>query len=294
MSRYTLAGLIYKEKVDSGEKKAEVINCTVSGYAVEFYRKGASSTPALGGLVGINFGDIKNSSATCNVYNGNNDGIVGGLVGSLNGTGTIDQCYAGGTLGYKQNGKSGGLVGGFVNVWGYGQDNVSQRDMRVSNSYAANARLSSNMPDSAKWNFTVVAPMYDDNIWNTQVKISNCYYLDGSGIVDITLKDDGFSQRLTSQQLSHQEIDGFNWADAGHTFPWSAGLIGKAYPYPTATTGADGQPVHYGDWYGSGTATYDAPDVTAQEEDPVADAIPLEPEESREADQAQPTEETTD
>ena len=265
-----LAGLIYKEKVDSGEKKAEVINCTVSGYAVEFYRKGASSTPALGGLVGINFGDIKNSSATCNVYNGNNDGIVGGLVGSLNGTGTIDQCYAGGTLGYKQNGKSGGLVGGFVNVWGYGQDNVSQRDMRVSNSYAANARLSSNMPDSAKWNFTVVAPMYDDNIWNTQVKISNCYYLEGSGIVDITLKDDGFSQRLTSQQLSHQEIDGFNWADAGHTFPWSAGLIGKAYPYPTATTGADGQPVHYGDWYGSGTVA----------------------EEEQEADRPQPAEKT--
>ena len=265
-----LAGLIYKEKVDSGEKKAEVINCTVSGYAVEFYRKGASTTPALGGLVGINFGDIKNSSATCNVYNGNNDGIVGGLVGSLNGTGTIDQCYAGGTLGYKQNGKSGGLVGGFVNVWGYGQDNVSQRDMRVSNSYAANARLSSNMPDSAKWNFTVVAPMYDDNIWNTQVKISNCYYLDGSGIVDITLKDDGFSQRLTSQQLSHQEIDGFNWADAGHTFPWSAGLIGKAYPYPTATTGADGQPIHYGDWYGSGIAA----------------------EEEQEADRPQPAEKT--
>ena len=291
-----LAGLIYKEKVDSGEKKAEVINCTVSGYAVEFYRKGASSTPALGGLVGINFGDIKNSSATCNVYNGNNDGIVGGLVGSLNGTGTIDQCYAGGTLGYKQNGKSGGLVGGFVNVWGYGQDNVSQRDMRVSNSYAANARLSSNMPDSAKWNFTVVAPMYDDNIWNTQVKISNCYYLDGSGIVDITLKDDGFSQRLTSQQLSHQEIDGFNWADAGHTFPWSAGLIGKAYPYPTATTGADGQPIHYGDWYSSSTATYDAPDVpdVSEEERPVADAIPPEPEENQEPDQSQSNEEATD
>lgn len=262
-----LAGLMYKEKVDSGEKKAEVINCTVSGYAVEFYRKGASSTPALGGLVG-----------------------------SLNGTGTIDQCYAGGTLGYKQNGKSGGLVGGFVNVWGYGQDNVSQRDMRVSNSYAANARLSSNMPDSAKWNFTVVAPMYDDNIWNTQVKISNCYYLDGSGIVDITLKDDGFSQRLTSQQLSHQEIDGFNWADAGHTFPWSAGLIGKAYPYPTATTGADGQPIHYGDWYSSSTATYDAPDVpdVSEEERPVADAIPPEPEENQEPDQSQSNEEATD
>ena len=265
-----LAGLIYKEKVDSGEKKAEVINCTVSGYAVEFYRKGASSTPALGGLVGINFGDIKNSSATCNVYNGNNDGIVGGLVGSLNGTGTIDQCYAGGTLGYKQNGKSGGLVGGFVNVWGYGQDNVSQRDMRVSNSYAANARLRSNMPATATWNYSVVAPSEDGNVGNSRFKVSNCYYLSDPGTVDIGLMDDGTSRGLTGRELGYLTLDGFNWADAGHTFPWSAGLIGKAYPYPTATTGADGQPVHYGDWYGSGTVA----------------------EEEQEADRPQPAEKT--
>lgn len=81
-----------------------------------------------------------------------------------------------------------------------------------------------------------------------------------------------------------------------HTFPWSAGLIGKAYPYPTATTGADGQPIHYGDWYSSSTATYDAPDVpdVSEEERPVADAIPPEPEENQEPDQSQSNEEATD
>ena len=66
--------------------------------------------------------------------------------------------------------------------------------------------------------------------------------------------DDGTSRGLTSRELGYLTMDGFTWADAGHTFSWSAGLSGKAYPYPTATTGADGQPIHYGDWYGSGTA----------------------------------------
>ena len=59
---------------------------------------------------------------------------------------------------------------------------------------------------------------------------------------------------------------------------------------------ADGQPIHYGDWYSSSTATYDAPDVpdVSEEERPVADAIPPEPEENQEPDQSQSNEEATD
>lgn len=266
-----LIGLAYKDKdAPASQKTTEIINCTVSGYEVSFQMGGSSKDPAVGGLVGINFGSIVNSSATCSVSINSNNGHLGGLAGSLNGTGSIDRCYAGGTLRYQKSGQTGGLVGGFVNVYGYGQINVSQRDMRVSNSYAANARLRSNMPATSTWNYSVVAPSEDGNVGNSRFKVSNCYYLSDPGAVDIDLMDDGTSWGLTDRELGYLTMDGFTWADAGHTFSWSAGLSGKAYPYPTATTGADGQPVHYGDWYGSGTAA----------------------EEEQEADRPQPAEKT--
>ena len=266
-----LIGLAYKDRdAPASQKTAEIINCTVSGYEVSFQMGGSSKDPAVGGLVGINFGSIVNSSATCSVSINSNNGHLGGLAGSLNGTGSIDRCYAGGTLRYQKSGQTGGLVGGFVNVYGYGQINVSQRDMRVSNSYAANARLRSNMPATSTWNYSVVAPSEDGNVGNSRFKVSNCYYLSDPGTVDIDLMDDGTSRGLTGRELGDLTLDGFTWADAGHTFSWSAGLSGKAYPYPTATTGADGQPVHYGDWYGSGTAA----------------------EEEQEADRPQPAEKT--
>lgn len=266
-----LIGLAYKDRdAPASQKTTEIINCTVSGYEVSFQMGGSSKDPAVGGLVGINFGSIVNSSATCSVSINSNNGHLGGLAGSLNGTGSIDRCYAGGTLRYQKSGQTGGLVGGFVNVYGYGQINVSQRDMRVSNSYAANARLRSNMPATSTWNYSVVAPSEDGNVGNSRFKVSNCYYLSDPGTVDIDLMDDGTSWGLTSRELGDLTMDGFTWADAGHTFSWSAGLSGKAYPYPTATTGADGQPIHYGDWYGSGTAA----------------------EEEQEADRPQPAEKT--
>lgn len=250
-----LIGLAYKDRdAPASQKTTEIINCTVSGYEVSFQMGGSSKDPAVGGLVGINFGSIVNSSATCSVSINSNNGHLGGLAGSLNGTGSIDRCYAGGTLRYQKSGQTGGLVGGFVNVYGYGQINVSLRDMRVSNSYAANARLRSNMPATSTWNYSVVAPSEDGNVGNSRFKVSNCYYLSDPGTVDIDLMDDGTSRGLTGRELGYLTMDGFTWADAGHTFSWSAGLSGKAYPYPTATTGADGQPIHYGDWYGSGTA----------------------------------------
>lgn len=266
-----LIGLAYKDRdAPASQKTTEIINCTVSGYEVSFQMGGSSKDPAVGGLVGINFGSIVNSSATCSVSINSNNGHLGGLAGSLNGTGSIDRCYAGGTLRYQKSGQTGGLVGGFVNVYGYGQINVSQRDMRVSNSYAANARLRSNMPATSTWNYSVVAPSEDGNVGNSRFKVSNCYYLSDPGTVDIDLMDDGTSRGLTGRELGDLTLDGFTWADAGHTFSWSAGLSGKAYPYPTATTGADGQPIHYGDWYGSGTAA----------------------EEEQEADRPQPAEKT--
>ncbi len=266
-----LIGLAYKDRdAPASQKTAEIINCTVSGYEVSFQMGGSSKDPAVGGLVGINFGSIVNSSATCSVSINSNNGHLGGLAGSLNGTGSIDRCYAGGTLRYQKSGQTGGLVGGFVNVYGYGQINVSQRDMRVSNSYAANARLRSNMPATSTWNYSVVAPSEDGNVGNSRFKVSNCYYLSDPGTVDIDLMDDGTSRGLPGRELGDLTLDGFTWADAGHTFSWSTGLSGKAYPYPTATTGADGQPVHYGDWYGSGTAA----------------------EEEQEADRPQPAEKT--
>lgn len=266
-----LIGLAYKDRdAPASQKTTEIINCTVSGYEVSFQMGGSSKDPAVGGLVGINFGSIVNSSATCSVSINSSNGHLGGLAGSLNGTGSIDRCYAGGTLRYQKSGQTGGLVGGFVNVYGYGQINVSQRDMRVSNSYAANARLRSNMPATGTRNYSVVAPSEDGNVGNSRFKVSNCYYLSDPGTVDIDLMDDGTSRGLTGRELGDLTLDGFTWADAGHTFSWSAGLSGKAYPYPTATTGADGQPVHYGDWYGSGTAA----------------------EEEQEADRPQPAEKT--
>ena len=266
-----LIGLAYKDRdAPASQKTTEIINCTVSGYEVSFQMGGSSKDPAVGGLVGINFGSIVNSSATCSVSINSSNGHLGGLAGSLNGTGSIDRCYAGGTLRYQKSGQTGGLVGGFVNVYGYGQINVSLRDMRVSNSYAANARLRSNMPATSTWNYSVVAPSEDGNVGNSRFKVNNCYYLSDPGTVDIDLMDDGTSQGLPGRELGDLKLDGFTWADAGHTFSWSAGLSGKAYPYPTATTGADGQPIHYGDWYGSGTAA----------------------EEEQEADRSQPAEKT--
>ena len=269
-------------------------------YCCETYNKAGSAVYRFTGLFGeaeqctlknivMVASDPANRSGyvrATNYYgNYNEEPAVGALIGlaykdrdapaSQKTTEIINCTVSGYEVSFQMGGSSkdpavGGLVGGFVNVYGYGQINVSQRDMRVSNSYAANARLRSNMPATGTRNYSVVAPSEDGNVGNSRFKVSNCYYLSDPGAVDIDLMDDGTSWGLTDRELGYLTMDGFTWADAGHTFSWSAGLSGKAYPYPTATTGADGQPVHYGDWYGSGTAA----------------------EEEQEADRPQPAEKT--
>lgn len=288
-----LVGIMYrpaaKEESAANAKMAEIINCTVSGYTVELQSDTAWSfgNPAVGGLVGVCFGSITNSSADCTVYNNSEKwGCVGGLVGSLNGTGSITNCYSGGTLKQKNDGRTGGLEGGFLDLYGYGAQangvgESSLRATQITNSYTTCVRLKENLPGE-NWNHFAVART------ESFQTVSNCYYLNESGVVDFTLAADD-STALTGEQLAELSLDGFGRADVDHTFPSSESLKGQAYPYPAVVQHA-GAYVHYGDWYSAVPADSDQP----EEEKTVTDAIPLEPEEDQEPDEPQPTEETTD
>ena len=264
-----LVGLVY---VQNKGEQAVIENCSVSGYRVEFDVDASSSMEyAVGGLAGFCFGQIRNSSAVCQValsaHNGQSEwgahGYGGGLVGSLNGEGTIDNCYAGGSISNVSKASIGGICGGFFDIYGYGYGNDSVRAMQIRNSYSYCTLSGLYTKTTLLYG---VAPTLKIGYWgwsnlvNNQIRVSDCWYLTDTVDSSLELRDAncGVSYSdLTAKILPEANsaaASGTASADNSHPFPTSTDLVGKAYPFPAVVRAMDGTYVHYGDWPVSNTS----------------------------------------
>ncbi len=247
-----LAGLLYVDKGGNqaalDKNPATARNCAVSGYTVRYDNASGNSKSATGGLAGFCFGVIENCSAVNREVAAfsRNERFVGGLVGSLNGKGAVRNCYAGGSvLSASGNGTNylGGIRGGFDNIYGAYDDASGmsgQRSQSITGSYAYCVW------DREHLGTNSFAPVSRP----ANVAIQNCYYLTDAVDADVRgqiVSADG------AKGLSGAELAGLtalpDRASAGNSHPWSAALLGAAYPFPAAVADPDsGDFVHYGDW----------------------------------------------
>ena len=239
-----LAGLLYErptgDGLDTKKARAQIVNCSVSGYHVE-YIGGASKNYAVGGLVGFNFGSVSNSSAVCNVYGSNEggtDGRIGGLVGSMNGRATVSNSYSGGTIYASKSAQVGGISGGIYNIYGYNHTSgADYRPVTVSNCYSYCTLNKSNLAGAnSVYPIAVESGEY-------KLTVNNCYYLTDTMTDFNTQYMNGVSGK------SYDELSKLTFTDAdGKT------IIGEApgYPFPAfvrkIVKGDYGEFVHYGDW----------------------------------------------
>ncbi len=259
-----LVGLVY---VDIGGKDYEdgtpatVSNCSVSGYVVRYEPAGDANHPsAVGGLAGYNFGKIENSSAvnklvTASEKAGRQNRYIGGLVGSMNGQGSITNCYAGGLVTVADTGRRStktnlaGICAGFENIYGAFDSSSDKRKMLIKNVYSY-CNLEKNERNMRT--YAVV---------NTEDKITlfsrSGYYL-SSNVENITSLED----RTISRGMSFDELRGLSFqasgtaaasgrASADNTHPWSKDLESIAYSYPAVVVDPrknNTTYVHYGDW----------------------------------------------
>ena len=241
-----LAGLLYErptgDGLDTKKAPAQIVNCSVSGYHVE-YIGGASKNYAVGGLVGFNFGSVSNSSAVCNVYGSNEsgtDGRIGGLVGSMNGKSTVSNSYSGGTIYASKSAQVGGISGGIYNIYGYNHTSgADYRPVTVSNCYSYCTLNKSNLAGAySVYPIAVASSEY-------KLTVENCYYLTDTMTDFNTQYMNGVSGKsydeLSNLNLPFTDVDGKT-------------ISGKldGYPFPAfvrkIVNGNYGEFVHYGDW----------------------------------------------
>lgn len=124
--------------------ETQIINCAVSGYDVAYTKASNSKFTlaknyAVGGLVGFNFGTIKNCSVmNKRIYYTHSDlnntlrpaKYVGGIAGSLNGSGSIEQSSCGANIEADNLNESyfGMIVGGCDDIYGYGSKSNDYAD----------------------------------------------------------------------------------------------------------------------------------------------------------------------
>ena len=243
-----LAGLLYErptgDGLDTKKARAQIVNCSVSGYHVE-YIGGASKNYAVGGLVGFNFGSVSNSSAVCNVYGSNEggtDGRIGGLVGSMNGKSTVSNSYSGGTIYASKSAQVGGISGGIYNIYGYNHDQwAGYRTVKVSNCYSYCTLNKNNLTGTYAYNVYPVAVASSEY----KLTVENCYYLTDTMTDFNTQYMNGVFGKsydeLSNLNLPFTDVDGKT-------------ISGKldGYPFPAfvrkIVNGNYGEFVHYGAW----------------------------------------------
>ena len=217
----------------AGWNSGTIYNCAAAGYelACSAY---SGSTFYVGGLAGYNAGMIRSSSVSGRGIRANSNYAAlraGGFVGGNRGQ--IRQCYAIGVV------ESPVIRGGGAVIAGFAAENRGV----VQTSYCAVAL--SAVEGARVWGF---AP-------DTAGSVSRCYYLDGGtysyrGSVHL-YNYDGVkgASPVTDDELAALRLTGFGAVDGDHTFfhDRSDGTE-AAYPYRSAVAGADGRPVHYGDW----------------------------------------------
>lgn len=122
--------------ISYGGNETQIINCAVSGYDVAYTKASDSKFTlnknyAVGGLVGFNFGTVKNCSVmNKRIYFTHSDlnntlrpaKYVGGIAGSINGSGSIEQCSCGANIEADNFNESyfGMIAGGCDDISGYG------------------------------------------------------------------------------------------------------------------------------------------------------------------------------
>ncbi len=248
-----LVGLAYVENASSKPDMSQQVwieNCTVSGYIVSYTTsKNGNYEFAIGGLVGVNFGTIRNSSAVCDITlttpnTTSYTSYIGGFCGSINGAGTIDNCYSGSSIVNTNQSKAsiGGICGGFCNMYGLGYSYSNLRNMYVRNSYSYCTL--ENFSSSTTLNG--VAPV------SSILTVSNCYYV--SDTVDTTLNFADTDREIDAVELKNLTFPlgsgaaESGTAEASNSHPDAEHLQGKAYPFPAMVRQSDGSYVHYGNW----------------------------------------------
>ncbi|SHE83904.1 GLUG motif-containing protein [Anaerotignum propionicum] len=275
-----LAGLVYVGKKDSDDNEqyrnddtysyASVKNCSVTGYTVSYAPKSNAKLPcAVGGLVGYNFGRIENSSAVSKLVTADRSSnvarFIGGLVGSINGRGTITNCYSGGIVSASDSSSSNtylaGICAGFDNIYGIYDNQATSRNMVITNVYSY-----------CTWDndkYPIRGVPYAVINKQDKLKLYNGYYLTntvGTGVtLNGTVAGGDFSvYKLNYSQLCALSIPaskdsatgvdarGSGRATSGNTYPWSSSLDSVAYSYPALVINPREKTttyVHYGDWY---------------------------------------------
>lgn len=219
-----LAGLLYVDAIsDYSGQVAKVENCAVSGYTVSYTGIGAC---AVGGLAGYCFGNVQDSSAVCKTVSGPaSNSYVGGMVGSLNGQGSITNSYAGMT---ELDGSDvGGIRGGFDNIYGAGSWDTNSCETSITDCYSF-------------WK-EGESPYYPITANETAIilKVYGCEYL----------RDSGKTQSGLGEARSYQELTAkASGSSADHSYPWMESLQGRNYPFRAVVTSTGGKLVHYGNW----------------------------------------------
>lgn len=263
-----LVGLLYVAPPEDGGsysgKVATVRNCAVSGYRVSYLRNdwnagSVNADVAIGGLAGFNFGRIENSTVVnkvteLNVSNARGYKMVlGGLVGSIDGKGTVRGCYSGGDVSLISSDIGsgsgiGGICGGQFHIYGYGYDKYSAG---IFNSYSYCSWKRDAI--SSAGSLACYGVTFND------CRLSNCYYLKDEVGAEISISGVDGVEGLTAREmmeLDESRLSGFDWATRYSSYPWPEDedrLGGSAYPFPAAVyevgdDGKTGERVHYGSW----------------------------------------------
>ena len=222
---------------------ATVSNCAVSGYRVLYQNTGSGLNPAVGGLVGFSFGRIENSSAVCReiaiTAPRAGGAFAGGLVGSLNGRGSVAACYSGmSTITVSCGGESyiGGIRGGFKDIYGAYQNNAAGRSQQITNCYTY-----------CTWSSGAAYPVSRP----ANVTISNCAYLTDNLPENVEIQAVSGVTAVDGRSLSGWSFAGSGKAPAENTHPWNGTLTDRAYDFPAVVAAQNGEErsyVHYGDW----------------------------------------------
>ena len=217
----------------AGRNSGTIYNCAVSGYELSG-RAYSGSVFHIGGLVGYNTGSIRASSVSCPKITAANTFAqlyVGGFAGFN--SAQIRQCYAYGSIDIPD------IRGGETVLAGFAADNYGT----VTASFCATALSSAGgttygfVPNSGS--------------------VTGCFFLnegtysfaDKISLYDFAAGSPG-AQGVTREELETLRISGFSGVSAANTenYPNTPAGDGAAYPYISSITGADGAPVHYGDW----------------------------------------------
>lgn len=273
-----MVGLLYVENESNPYNKlySTMYNCSVSGYTVlQRIESGSSKSTnnpyAVGGLIGHCFGKVENCSAVSKVVKADTGTsfncsykFVGGLVGSLNGRGSIINSYAGGEL-VVTEGKGtaylGGIAGGFDDIYGayWNNNNINNRAQSIIQSYSYCTMNGENLKGDVR--------AYGISSDYQTLTVKDCYYLKNT-IVNTTVRTpwSGYPNCFGYTACDYYELADVvlpkygNAAASGNalannTYPWSDDLKGRNYPFPAVVRNYDpetktyGDYLHFGDWY---------------------------------------------